>query len=256
MTTQLTNLIEYNPCDIVFGDPIVSSGRFNNKYINISTRNPDGSEGQLIFFATPGLYSPGIQESTNKLTGKIDGYSFPLYLWNRNGATEEQKTWLDKFNALIERCKEHLLENKQTLGKWDMERGDLRKIASCLWWKRDKATGEVMPGTGPSLYAKMMGYNRDTGYSFETMLYDPNGDPLDPLDVVSKRCVVDAAIVLESIFLGTDGKIRLQVKIYEAFVRVLDASRKRLLLRPSLAITGGAEDARAYQDEEDLLNEI
>ena len=52
------------------------------------------------------------------------------------------------------------------------------------------------------------------------------------MDLIGKFCYVKAAIKIESIFIGA--KIALQVKVYEAEVRMIESGTKRLLPRSAL----------------------
>lgn len=228
--TQLTLMNTFNINNIVFNKPVVSNGAFRNQYIPINIRNPDGTIGDLIIQSVPNLFSFGIMENIDKKSGLVDGYSFPLYMWNRNGCSTEEKEWTDKFLQFVNLCKDHILQEKQNLGCWELERSDLRNMASCLWWKKDKRTGKIQENTGPTLYIKMMGYKNDGDYKFVTTLYDANnGDTINPRDIIQKRCHVTAAIKIESIFIGSDNKIRLQVKLWEADVKLVEVKRQRLL---------------------------
>ena len=94
--TQLTPASGYNAKErMIFSDPISgeipdSKPKIEFKRINISTLNEDGSVGELII-PTGRLYSFGVSENTSMETGKVTGHTFPLCLWSRDGATDEEK---------------------------------------------------------------------------------------------------------------------------------------------------------------------
>ena len=94
--TQITPIQGYDTKRMVFSEPISgtipdSKPKIEFKRINISTKNEDGSTGELIL-PTTRLFSFGVSENTSQETGKVNGYTFPLCLWNKDCPTEEEKT--------------------------------------------------------------------------------------------------------------------------------------------------------------------
>ena len=108
--------------------------------INIATRNEDGSVGELII-PTSRLFSFGVSENTSQETGKVNGYTFPICLWNRDSPTDEEKAWTDTFNRIVDRCTDHLIENREEIDMYDLARSDLVKAKgglNPLYWKKEK----------------------------------------------------------------------------------------------------------------------
>ena len=171
LNTQLTPADSYDVNNMIFSDAVSGSipdskVKIEFKRINISTRNEDGSEGELVL-PTSRLFSFGVSENTSQETGKVNGYTFPLCLWSRdNGPTEEEKAWTDKFNEIVDRCIKHLLDNKEELDLFDLTKSDLVRSKgglNPLYWKKEKhvnksgkAVLRVVPGTGPTLYTKLI----------------------------------------------------------------------------------------------------
>jgi len=213
------------------GGPSISFQR-----INISTQNPDGSLGELVI-PTGRLFSFGVSENTSPDTGKVNGWTLPLCLWNRDGASKEEKAWSDTFDSIVDRCIDHILENKEELDKYDLEKSDLKKF-NPLYWKKEKkivngkAQLVVADGTGPTLYTKLI-YSKKNE-KFVTKFFDTEDNPIDPLELIGKYCYTTAAVKIESIFVGN--KISLQVKLYEAVVEPVQSGMKRLL-RPNAQST-------------------
>ena len=58
-------------------------------------------------------------------------------MYNKDGATEEQSKWVEKFGEIVERCKDYMMENKEGLGRYDLERPQLNKIGGCMWWPKN-----------------------------------------------------------------------------------------------------------------------
>lgn len=228
--TQLTLASGYDINNIVFSDVQHESipksvPQINYKRIMIRTKNSDGTIGDLIM-PTEKLFSFGISENTNQETGKVNGYVMPLCLHTRDGATNEEKEWSETFTAIVEKCKDHLLANKEEIENFDLERNDLKKL-NPLYYKREK--GKIVPGTGPTLYAKLI-VSKKQDNKILTMYFDFNGDSVEPLTVLGKYCYAKAAVKIESIFIGN--RISLQVKLYECEVKLMDTGMKQLLRRP------------------------
>lgn len=227
--TQLTSATGYNTDRLVFSDP--QTGNIPNsvpaitfRRINIQTKNPDGTIGDLIIPTTK-LFSFGVSENTNPDSGKVNGYVMPICLWNKDSPTQEEKDWSTTFDKIVDKCKDHLIENKDSLEMYDLERNDLKKL-NPLYWKREK--GKIVEGSGPTLYAKLIVSKKHD--KIVSMFYDFEGNNVNPLDLLQKYCYAKSAIKIESIFIGN--KISLQVKLYECEVKVSESGMKRLLKRP------------------------
>ena len=252
--TQLTSATGYDISRMRFSDAQV--GTIPNsvppivyKRINISTVNTDGSIGELVI-PTEQVFTFGVGENTNPDSGKVNGYVMALCLWNRDGPTKAEKEWSDTFDKIVERCKDHLLESKEEIEQYSLERNDLKKL-NPLYWKREK--GKIVDGTGPTLYAKLIVSKKQN--KIVTMFFDFEGSTMDPLSLLGKYGYVKGAVKIESIFIGN--KISLQVKLYEAEVKLMETGMKRLLSNKPLSIkkvtsSSGAnpmqDDAKADSD--------
>lgn len=235
--TQLTSASGYDTKRMIFSEPQEGSipnsvPPINYKRIIIQTKNPDGSIGDLILPTSNGngnkpLFSFGVGENTNPDTGKTNGYVVPICLWNRESPSKEEKEWSTTFDSIIERCKEYLLSHKEDIEKYELEPSDLKKL-NPLYWKKEK--GVVVAGTGPTLYAKLIVSKKLD--KIVTMFSDFDGNPVDPLSLIGKYCFVNAAVKIESIFIGN--KISMQIKLYECEVKVADSGMKSLMKKPSI----------------------
>jgi hypothetical protein len=245
--TQLTSADGYDTKRMVFGDFIPgsipnSTPAINYKRIPISTLNPDGTTGDLVL-PTSELFSFGVSENKDPTTQKVNGHVLPLCLWSRDGATPEEETWTNAFNAIVEKCKDHVIENREELEQYELTRNDLKKF-NPLYWKKEK--GKIVEGRGPTLYAKLIevkpkrtkgkhheGEEKENKPKILSMFFDEQDESLDPLTLLGKYCFVKGAIKIESIFIGS--KISLQVKVYEATVRLMASGMPRLMKRPKAA---------------------
>jgi hypothetical protein len=217
------------------------------KRIPIGTRNPDGSCGELVI-QTNRVYSFGLSPNTNMQTGKTDGYTLSLCLHNRDGPSKEEKEWVETFDRIVEHIKKYLLDNRDSFGKYELEAADLKKL-SPLYYKKDK--GKIVEGSGPVLYPKVLQNKKNDTIS--TPFCDENGVDIDPMTLLSKSCYATAAIKIESIFIGA--KISLQIKVYEAEVKMFDTAPKRLLRKPqqssSVVMASSSSSAQQNDDVDD-----
>jgi hypothetical protein len=225
MANQLVSASGYSVKNMIFSDPQVGNipgSTIGFKRIIIQTKYEDGTIGDLIL-PTSEVFSFGVGETSDMATKVLNGYMMSLALWNKNGATEEEKDWVDTFNAIAENAKKYVLEHKDDIEKYDLEPANLKKF-NPLYWKREK--GKVVEGTGPTLYAKLITSKKE-GIKINSIFYDAEGNSIDPLSLIGKYAHVKAAIKIESIFIGKD--ISLQVKLYEAEVKLLQTGMQSLM---------------------------
>jgi hypothetical protein len=234
MNTQLSSPETYDVNKMVFSKPIKGSSKTKDgepsikfSRIMINTQNNDGSIGELVF-PTTRLFSFGVSSNTNPDTGMVSGYTLPLCLHSKDGASPQEKAFSNKLEELVEKCKDHLLleSTREDIEKYDLERSELKKLNSFIYWKRDK--GKIVEGSGPTLYPKLIESKKEG--RIKTPFFDQDGNDINPMSLVGKYCWVNAAIKIESIFVGA--KIALQVKVFEAEVQLIDSGIKRLLPRP------------------------
>jgi hypothetical protein len=234
--TQLTDFKDYDVNRLVFSNPEVgnipgSVSKLTFKRIRIATKNVDGTIGDLIMATPPDLMCYGLQEQTDPATGVINGYQFPLVLWNRNSPTDEEMSFTNTIHKICDACKEHLVKNKDSIEKYDLELNDLKKF-NPLYYKMEK--GKVVEGKGPMLYIKTLASKKDGLIKVNTIFTDADtNEIITPMDLMAKRCYVRGAIKIESIFIGT--KISIQLKLFEAQVKVIDRAFKSLL-NPNVVI--------------------
>lgn len=197
------------------------------KRVQIGTRNPDGSTGELMLQTTSRLFSFGVSPNVNMTTGKTDGYTLALCLTNMDSPSIEEKQWVDTFNKICEHASDYILGHRDEVGKYELERADLKKF-NPIYMKKEK--GKVVEGASPILYAKLLQDKKDKKIS--TIFYDKYGRPIDAMTLLNKQCYVNNGLIkIEGIFIGS--KVSLQVKLYEAEIELKEQGMKRLL-RPSM----------------------
>ena len=230
--TQLSSANGYNVEDMKFSKIIVQkigNSDMTSKRINISTKNEDGSEGELVF-ETSKLFSFGVSENLDQKTKEVTGYTFPLCLHAKDGPSDDEVAFTETFEKIVERCKDYLIEHKKELKLKDLEKSDLRKFNPIYYKKNDD--GEIAEGASPTLYAKLI---VSKGKIITEFFDGVSGNSIKPLDLIGKYCYAKAVIKIESIFLGS--KISLQVKLYESEVNLINSGVKRLLRRPVVNTT-------------------
>lgn len=230
--TQLRSAKGYNIENMTFSKVLIQKigdTGMTSKRINIGTKNDDGTEGELVFI-TEKLFSFGVSENTDQKTNDVNGYTMPICLHSKDGATPDELAFTDVFNSIVEKCKDYLMDNKKELKMKDLERSDLRKL-NPIYYKKN-TDGEIVDGATPTLYAKLIMSKKNGQTKILTEFFDSeSGEQFKPLDLIGKYCYVRAVIKIESLFLGSL-KTSLQVKLYEAEVKLINTGVKRLLSRP------------------------
>lgn len=222
--TQLTKATGYNTENMLFSKPIVSniSNQVSYKRVMISTKNPDGTQGDLII-PTERVFSFGVG-TRNPDGDPKDGYQLTLSMHSRDNPTQAELEWIKTFNSIINKCKEHLLSIKDTIGLYELTKEDsLLKSCNPLKYKKDK--GKIVEGVPPILGVKLITRKGE----IVSMFHDERGNVLDPMSLVKKHCNVVAALKFESIFIGSK-LIAIQIKLYEAQVKLLNTGFKSLLV--------------------------
>lgn len=229
-TTQLSDIANFDTSKIIFDEPFIGSipdEDITYARINIGVKNKDKTEGDLVF-ALPKLSTFGIKEVLNKKTKSLDGYQAGILLFEGDEQTEDQLTVLKTINSVLERCKDHVIENKKKCKKPGLEKSDLKQMTPISLLK-DKETEDLMP-TKPVLNTKLI-YSKpkkdknqnDVPSKVFTTIYkddvvDSEGNPirLELKDFLNKRGTIRAVIKIEGIFVGS--QIKLQLKILEAAI--------------------------------------
>ncbi len=259
VTPQLTDPSNYDAkTNMVLGKPekgtIPGSG-VTFLRVKIGTKYDKDTVGDLIL-QTSRLYGYGVQENKNP-EGRVTGHVFPLVMWDRQNPSEYEKQFTDTITNISNHCVDWLLDNRDVVEKYDLERGDLKKF-NPLYFKKEK--GKIIEGKPPTLYTKLM-QSKKSGIISMFINNDTNKE-VDAMTLLNTHCYAEAAIKIESIFIGN--KISLQVKLYEAVVTPREGGKKSLL-RPSaerivmqssnLKDALGGDDSKPAAVEEDTKEE-
>lgn len=231
--SQLSETKNFDTSRLTFNKPEerkIPGTNMSYKLIKIGVKNKDNTRGDLLF-STPRVFSFGVQDNTSpNNTNQLNGYKFPLCLFNRDGASPEERDFVTAFSDVIEECKNHLVKNKGSVGKYDLEKRDLKSL-NPLYYKKEN--GRPLLDKGPIFYVKLMtSKNKETGGFNILSLFsnEDTGKDIDPMDLHNKQCWARACIRFENIFIGS--RISIQVKLWEAVVKPKDGARKRFLPKP------------------------
>jgi hypothetical protein len=232
--TQPTSASGYNVKNMLFSKPrdfsipnSTGGAGVSFKRVQIGTRNPDGTTGELMLQTTPRLFSFGLSPNVNMTTGKTDGYTLAMCLWNMDSPSSEEKQWTETFTNICDHACDYILEHRDEVEKYKLVKAHLDKF-NPLYYKQVK--GQIVEGAGPMLYAKVLQNKKNNTIS--SIFYDKYGRSIDPMTLLNKQCYVNSGLIkIEGIFIGS--KVSLQVKLYEAEIEVKESGLKRLL-RPSM----------------------
>ena len=80
------------------------------KRIPIEVNYPNGKKGALVV-ETPLLFSFGVSENKDQKTGRLNGYSVPVCLWDRDGVPNTKElSFFELINSINLICQKHLEE--------------------------------------------------------------------------------------------------------------------------------------------------
>ena len=211
--------------NIKFGEPRdvkIMSGNF--KIVPIFYVQ-DGKKEKLVMI-TDKCFSWGVQKDNIGDTLKL-----AIVLENKDVRTNAlqptamQTSFLNATRKIVEECRAHCLEEKETIGRFGLEQGDLKKLGNFVYVKKEK--GEVVKDYAPTLYAKVR-YNSKNEKLF-TRLRKKNGKELFSLkELMRQRCHVRAAICFEGIFVN-NSVVSLQVRVDEAIVEPIERKEESVI---------------------------
>lgn len=200
-----------------------------------------------FLFTLDRAFSFGVSESSDPVTSLVTGHQISMCLYNKDGPTEREIKVVEKFELLIQKCKEHLLKVGKSIKKPRLEMSDLKNMDKLIYWKLDEE-GERIPGVGPTISPKLIEFKASVDskgvekpYQMVTTFYledevDDEGNPreVDPLTFLSdnknkkfKLCYITPVIKIESIFIGA--KISIQCKISEGDIAPVNAGVQKFL---------------------------
>ena len=207
-TFNIDNLFFEKPKQgTVLGKGGIKFSRIYPKY-----RYPNGQVDK-VYIQTPELFSWGIQENKNQ--DNISNYTFSFVMYDRNaGVSIEQQNMIDIFEQILEKIKTHLkkAETKEALNQFQLDAHvDMMDI---FYRKKDK--GQLVGGMSPTLYPKLQ--TKFGNLEITTEFRDINDESINSYDLLGVRCLAAGNIVIDNIFIASEKKPLIQLKLEEAII--------------------------------------
>lgn len=193
--------------------------------IPIWYKNPGGLKTELCIATNP-LMTWGVQENrkqsqTDTRDGPIESYTLPLII--------SDKPTHDVLNIIIQACRDHLNKNtvKVALGKFNI----CPEIMKPLYFKIDKETGQVIEGSDPTLYPKLLtkfqkNKPADVPPVISSEFVDNVGNSVDPLSLLGCRAKVIVALTIKDIYIGVTPSIQFKINDVVILERMVNQVRR------------------------------
>ena len=252
MNTKFVSPLNFDCNKISFSNPeIVQIPNSKVSFKRIRFSYEYGNDiGDLVIASPPSLKCWGMKEDRDRITDKLTGYTLVVNLTSTLNVSEEEQSFLDCLESICNQSKTHLVENRSKIERYDLEKGDLKKL-SPIYYPMEK--GEKIPGKAPKLYAKCMFSKKDN--LIMTNFIDLNDqksiDPCLTIDRDNKCCLLERkgfsfdvqfAIKVESIYIGNC--ISLQLKLTEVGFKIPDFDLRSALFGVSLDWRNNSEPVK------------
>ena len=207
----------FNIDNLFFEKPKQCTMKSNIKFSRIypKYRYPNGKIDK-VYIQTPELFSWGIHENKNQ--EDVSNYTFSFVMHDRNEeASKEQQNMINIFEQILERIKIHLkkAETKEDLNQYQLDSHvDMMDI---FYRKKDK--GQLVSGASPILYPKLQTkFGKNRCIEITTDFRSINDEVINPYDILGVRCMAAGNIVLDNIFIVSEKKPIIQLKLDEVII--------------------------------------
>ena len=207
----------FNIDNLFFEKPKQCTMKSNIKFSRIypKYRYPNGKIDK-VYIQTPELFSWGIHENKNQ--EDVSNYTFSFVMHDRNEeASKEQQNMINIFEQILERIKIHLkkAETKEDLNQFQLDSHvDMMDI---FYRKKDK--GQLVSGASPILYPKLQTkFGKNRCIEITTDFRSINDEVINPYDILEVRCMAAGNIVLDNIFIVSEKKPIIQLKLDEVII--------------------------------------
>lgn len=235
---MLCDIETLNVNDINLTEPkeiSLKDGTANLRRVGIKIKTSNGKLEPLII-STDKCFSLGLRRKTG--TSKERGYTFTILLKNKSDAPGElnptpyQEKFLEVFEKIVDKCKDHCVESDIALKK-----EDLKEMSNGLYVKKEVRDGQRLPVPeySPVSHAKVpYSWEKDrviTGfYEMEDVEdEEEGGQEVDPMTYLNRWCYARAAIKFNNISISENG-MHLQVKVIEVNVKKLDNNKRKRMM--------------------------
>ena len=207
----------FNIDNLFFEKPKQCTMKSNIKFSRIypKYRYPNGKIDK-VYIQTPELFSWGIHENKNQ--EDVSNYTFSFVMHDRNEeASKEQQNMINIFEQILERIKIHLkkAETKEDLNQFQLDSHvDMMDI---FYRKKDK--GQLVSGASPILYPKLQTkFGKNRCIEITTDFRSINDEVINPYDILGVRCMAAGNIVIDNIFIVSEKKPIIQLKLDEVII--------------------------------------
>ena len=242
---QLSTYENINQENIIFNkvkEYKVKDSNIKYKRIPIEAKYPNGKKGPLVL-ESPFLFSFGVSEIKDQKTGRLNGYSIPVCLWNRDSVPNSKElAFFDTLNNIVLMTQKHLED--------EFGPDCASSLSSPFYYKQIEYTdkkGRTKTKKddtfAPVLYVKLI-YS-EKSKKILSLFKGKGGKDLNPFKFINQYCNVKLALIIEGIFISKT-VTSLQMKVHECYV-------KPLKLREAL-LTIEEEDSNS--DSEEITNQV
>ena len=162
MPRNLVNPMNFNADKIIFSNAeenTIPGQKLSYRRIKISYLDNGDLSDLVLRSPSNDLLTYGLQEQYDNVTGALTGYQLPIVLWSKSGTTESEKQFINAIDSIVDKCKDHLVKVRDDIRRFDLEKGDLKKL-NPLYIKLDDR-GKPIPDRSPMLYAKTIYSKKD-----------------------------------------------------------------------------------------------
>lgn len=271
--TQLAES-NYDASNMIFGEPEerkIPGSVLSYQTIKISTRNPDGSIGDLVIKTEPELFSFGVKQFIDQNDPNKVNYNLSLCLFTMNSPTKEQREWVNMFDSIVDKCADYIVSVKDDINKPSATKQFILAPEfrfNPIFWKQEE-TGSVGKNgkkimkpidrnsdkASPTLNVKLMHFRatEKRPEKFESRFYVQKGGEfveIDPLELLERKMYITCAIKVDSIYIGA--KPSIQFKVYEASIDRFSEQNKVSLLRPRIKLPDNSILFNSQDENDDI----
>ena len=223
----------------------VKDSNIKYKRIPIEVKYPNGKKGPLVL-ESPILFSFGVSEIKDQKTGRLNGYSIPVCLWNRDSVPNPKElAFFDTLNNIVLMSQKHL----------EVEFGpDCASSLSDPFYykqieytdKRRRSKTKKDDTSAPVLYAKLI-YS-EKSKKILSLFKGKGGRDLNPFKYINQYCNVKLALIIEGIFISKT-VTSLQIKVHECYVKQLEPRKSLLTIDEKSSDSDSDSDSNSKGEE-------
>ena len=203
-------------------------------------------------------YTFGVSENFSQETKELTGYQMPLVMFDRDGASDYQKSVVEHLDQLSAMGKKAVISYKKQIKKGDLQESDVRNM-NILYRYKDE-NGLYIQDKSPVLYCKLIS-SKKKGMKILTnftlmdivngnckIVKNEKNEPieLDPKKLIGVAGMAEVYVKLESIFIGS--KMTYQIKAWDVYYKPMTfklTKLKNMSEKNTILITNENNPAKA-----------